>query len=127
MESPRTRRLSTLLVGVGLVLGMLCLLVGTLLQIASDAASAADRALAARDIATALAAGDPRAWLSLGALIMITTPSLRLAGMLGTFTDERSPRAFAATAVVLTTLLVALTGALRAAPEPAPQTREGRP
>ncbi len=124
MESRHTRRLSTVLVGIGITLGTLCLLVGTVLHMASDAASAADRALAAQDIAAGLAAGDARAWLSLGALLIILTPSLRLAGMLGTFTDERTPRAFAAAAVVLITLLVALTGALRATPEPPPPTRQ---
>ncbi len=111
MESDRARRLTTFLVGAGLLAGAVCLLVGTGLAVRKPLPDGAC-SLAAGEIPSALAAGDPAAWLSLGCLLVIATPCLRLVGMLLSFHSERAWRALTAATVVLALLVTGLAGAL---------------
>lgn len=107
MESARARKLTTHLVAIGLLLGGACFLVGTVLSFVRPPADDASLLPLAK-LPSALVAGDPVAWLSLGALWLILSPSLRLVGMLLTFHSEGDRRAIGSGLVVLAILLVHL-------------------
>jgi len=126
MESHRARRLTTILVAVGLALGLVCFLVGAGLALSAETPRDA-RTLSATDIGAALAGHDPLAWLSLGVLFLVLTPSLRLIGMLLTFRAERRPLAMLTGAVVLLVLLASLTRAVLAERPAVPDSEEERP
>ncbi len=110
MEGDRARQLTTRLVAVGLGLGMLCLAVGVVLGLLSGGPQ--DRpVLPYRELPAGLVAGDPLAWQSLGALLLILTPSLRLIGMTLTFHAEEDRRALLSAGVLVVALLGVLIGA----------------
>ncbi len=107
MESPRARRLTTILVAICLGAGILALLVGVILSLSRPVDEWAP-ILAHAQVVPGLLAGDPRGWLSLGALLLILTPTARLVGMLLTFAAEANRKATGSALVVIGILLSAL-------------------
>jgi uncharacterized membrane protein len=108
MENPR--KLTTRAVGVFLLASLLCLAVGAGLALSAPPVDAA--VLPARTIPGELALSNPVAWLSLGALFMILSPSVRVAGMIVTFRTEGDRRAAVAGFVLVTLLLGSATVAI---------------
>ncbi|MBL4847004.1 MAG: DUF1634 domain-containing protein [Planctomycetes bacterium] len=98
---------------MGLALATLCLGVGMILIFARGEVASVEVVQVVRPSAllAQLAAGAPRAWLTLGVLALIATPSLRVTALLGWCHFENKRVALAAGALVLCLLLGALGGA----------------
>ena len=111
MEGLRARKLTTVLVAVGVALAVVCLLVGGVLGFLAGP-DEPFAALGLRAIGEGLLAGRPAAWLSLGALLLVATPCLRLIGLLVVFHTEGERRALAACAALLALILAGVGHAL---------------
>ena len=110
MEGHRARKLTTRLVAAGLAVAIVCLVTGAALAIARPESELAPLGL--RAMGEGLGAGHPGAWLSLGALVLIVTPCLRLAGLLAVFQAEGERRALFACGALILLLLVGVGNAL---------------
>jgi uncharacterized membrane protein len=112
-NSELARRLGTRLVAAGLAASTLCLGVGMALLFARGEAASVEAVQVVRPSAlfAQLAAGAPRAWLTLGVLALIATPSLRVTALLAWCHFENKRAALGAGILVLCVLLGALGGA----------------
>lgn len=105
MEVDRSRQLTTRALGFQLLVVCACLLVGAVATARSDATLGA---LGPRAILQGLASFSPEAWLSLGVLLLILTPTVRVVGTLLTFSLQGRGKSVLAAIVLLGFLLGAL-------------------
>lgn len=110
MEGHRAQRLTTLAVAAGLLAALACLAAGALLGVRAEEEALVPLGFAA--LAAGLPEGRPAAWLSLGTLLLVATPCLRLGGLLFVFHARGQRRALAACACLLLLLLAGLGRAL---------------
>ena len=124
MEDGRPRQLTTRAVGAALVLAGVSLAVGA---IAAVAQGEMQRGVTPEALGFgALARFDAAAWTSLGVLLLLLTPTVRVAGILGGFVQEKKKTgSIVATAALLTFML----GSLVFTPQhgPAPPAGEAAP
>ena len=115
--------MTTLAVAGTLALALLALGVGTALALAAPAGWST-KAVRVTALPAALAAGTPAAWLSLGGLLTLAVPSVRVAGTLvGLWREGR--RGSAAAGAALLVILLGSLGAAAVGPD-APPTPERR-
>jgi len=107
-DSERAQRLGTRLVAVGLLAATLCFGVGMSLVLArgEEASTAAVQVVRPSDLLSQL--GTSKAWLTLGVLCLLATPSLRVVGLLRWCQAEGKRLALGAGCFVLVLLLGAL-------------------
>jgi hypothetical protein len=115
VEGDRARRLTSLAVAGTLALALLCLAVGAALAW-SGPADWATAAVPAADLPAAIGRGAPSGWLSLGGLLLIAVPSVRVVGMLAEFGRSGQRGSLIAGTLLLAILLG---GAAKAAFAPA--------
>jgi len=121
VEDGRPRKLTTRAVGAVLVLAGVSLAVGA---VAAVAQGELERGVSPEALAFArLARLDATAWVSLGVLLLLLTPTVRVAGILGGFVQERKKTSsIVATAVLLIFMIGSLIFTPNHGPAPAAGT-----
>lgn len=126
MEDERIRRLTTRAVGAVLLAAGAALCVGVVAGVA--AGTELPRGVDPRALRLGLlAAGDASSWTSLGVVLLILTPLVRVAGAAVGFANARAGRSLAASVVLLLFLLGSLGHALFRPPPPDPDQGSAAP
>lgn len=120
MEDARPRQLTTRAVGAALVLAGVSLAVGA---VAAVAQGEMPRGVTPEALGLgALARLDAAAWTSLGVLLLLLTPTVRVAGILGGFVQEKKKTS---SIVATAALLVFMIASLIFTPNHGPALEEG--
>jgi len=99
-EMDAIERMVSRVLGAGIAIAVVFMLAGVVLGIASGEALP-DHVVAFGSLASGLSELDPAAYLSLGLLVLVATPFVRVTGSIAAFALERERRYVLLTAVVL--------------------------